>query len=447
MESILRHLSSIPIVNILGVYVGMPFLSATTTSVVMWGIKNEKLSAKRIVYLAVFILGLRLLCDLLYVYAPELVGFAKFFLHTLTIWIIFGDRKRSDLRLFLEFFILHAILETLATLLAVKIIPLDLLTGMFDQNANVTVLIVSGSCVLSALLCSIVWRMILHRKWIGSPRSFYITSAFVALLAITIPFLPLSTAVYPDIPNDLSVPSQMIHFVALLFSVFLMLLLVNYIVMHANSVRQIRINDTLKRQQLLNNSLYLQQEDLQKELLKYLEGVESRLYSGDIHTVQTYQKEMKQEYRAFNQENLIAIQRIASPSVRGLLKAHVEKFQARNVPFYVFCSSLDRWCSMSDVECCAMLGALLDNAYEAAIQSKSPLVILHIGSRDQMVEIILRNTFETIPDVQQMKTEGYTTKKDSRGVGLKTVRTALEGRGSMLATIQGQYFIQHIALR
>lgn len=82
---------------------------------------------------------------------------------------------------------------------------------------------------------------------------------------------------------------------------------------------------------------------------------------------------------------------------------------------------------MSTIDLCRIMGILMDNAIEAALQTAKPRVELGIVSaKDSTLFIIKNSCSEKIPPIYKMFEYGFSTKGENRGLGLSTVRELLD---------------------
>ncbi len=76
-------------------------------------------------------------------------------------------------------------------------------------------------------------------------------------------------------------------------------------------------------------------------------------------------------------------------------------------------------------ELCEIIGIYLDNAIEAASVSDNKEVEMVLESSDESIDITINNSCETIPDINRIKIDGYSTKGTDRGHGLCIVEKIL----------------------
>ncbi|MGN0484752.1 MAG: GHKL domain-containing protein [Lachnospiraceae bacterium] len=96
-----------------------------------------------------------------------------------------------------------------------------------------------------------------------------------------------------------------------------------------------------------------------------------------------------------------------------------------------------------------ILGIYLDNAIEAAKESKTPKLELHIADFGDRVVLLLSNTFlDHGLTVSEMLQPHTSTKGDGRGIGLSNVSRILEKHPTVFhqTFIKDQIFTQHLEL-
>lgn len=114
------------------------------------------------------------------------------------------------------------------------------------------------------------------------------------------------------------------------------------------------------------------------------------------------------------------------PPVKSLLCNKLCICQKHEIPFTVEIPEPVENFYMDTVKLSAILGILLDNAIEAALDSTEPELELAILSEQKQVSIGIRNS--TLPPevpVSRLSERNYTTKKNHSGLGLNTVKKLL----------------------
>lgn len=69
-----------------------------------------------------------------------------------------------------------------------------------------------------------------------------------------------------------------------------------------------------------------------------------------------------------------------------------------------------------------MLGILLDNALEAAVESQNKVIDIMVYQDDSQIEFLIKNTYQDARlALDQLQQKGYSTKAGHPGFGLNTV--------------------------
>lgn len=98
----------------------------------------------------------------------------------------------------------------------------------------------------------------------------------------------------------------------------------------------------------------------------------------------------------------------------------------------------------------AMIGIILDNAIEAAMESKEGSIVIQVGRINSDINIYVINTYGEEPDMNQIKNQGYSTKGKNRGYGLKILTEMVEKYSNILSVetyLQNGLFTQHIVIK
>ena len=94
---------------------------------------------------------------------------------------------------------------------------------------------------------------------------------------------------------------------------------------------------------------------------------------------------------------------------------------------------LDRLDSKTLTKLCKILGILLDNAKDAAKDSKDKLVVIDLYKEKKNIIVYIENSInnEKEIDINKMKLKGYSTKGNNRGYGLYIVNKLLNNNNKL----------------
>ena len=98
---------------------------------------------------------------------------------------------------------------------------------------------------------------------------------------------------------------------------------------------------------------------------------------------------------------------------------------------------------------CRLLGIYLDNAIEAAKETKKKIISIEIYEVDKNINIVITNTFDNTNDISKRNDKGFTTKGHGHGKGLYFARKMLD-KSSWLEESQSildKYYIQRLIIK
>lgn len=118
--------------------------------------------------------------------------------------------------------------------------------------------------------------------------------------------------------------------------------------------------------------------------------------------------------------------------LKGLFYYKIYDMKNKNVEVFINVSNkiikdLDNLDSKILTKVCKILGILLDNAKEAACESKNKLVVIDLYKEENDIIIYIENSIneDNSVDIKKMKVKGFSTKGNNRGYGLYIVNKLL----------------------
>ncbi|MGL5244298.1 MAG: sensor histidine kinase, partial [Sarcina sp.] len=135
--------------------------------------------------------------------------------------------------------------------------------------------------------------------------------------------------------------------------------------------------------------------------------------------------------------------------LKGILSAKVIK--AKNSGIKVILDIADPICniSMNILDICKIIGILLDNSIDAAIKCSSPYIkIAIINKKNSVLFVIINNHNETLPSIDKLFTEGFSTKGSNRGLGLSNLKETLNKYNNVLldTSLEKNCFLQKLEI-
>lgn len=98
---------------------------------------------------------------------------------------------------------------------------------------------------------------------------------------------------------------------------------------------------------------------------------------------------------------------------------------------------------------CRLLGIYLDNAIEAAKETKKKIISIEIYEVDKNINIVITNTFDNTNDISKRNDKGFTTKGHGHGKGLYFAKKMLDKSNWLeeSQSILDKYYIQRLIIK
>ena len=98
---------------------------------------------------------------------------------------------------------------------------------------------------------------------------------------------------------------------------------------------------------------------------------------------------------------------------------------------------------------CRLLGIYLDNAIEAAKETKKKIISIEIYEVDKNINIVITNTFDNTNDISKRNDKGFTTKGQGHGKGLYFAKKMLNKSNWLeeSQSILDKYYIQRLIIK
>lgn len=98
---------------------------------------------------------------------------------------------------------------------------------------------------------------------------------------------------------------------------------------------------------------------------------------------------------------------------------------------------------------CRLLGIYLDNAIEAAKETKKKIISIEIYEVDKNINIVITNTFDNTNDISKRNDKGFTTKGHGHGKGLYFAKKMIDKSNWLeeSQSILDKYYIQRLIIK
>lgn len=224
---------------------------------------------------------------------------------------------------------------------------------------------------------------------------------------------------------------------------------ISYLVQDVRYLRQRARNETLEQQQVINDRLLTSLRSFRHNTINMLYGFEGAILNGDSDNLRSYYREMTEKCALVNNENIVALERVGNASVSALLLHTVERAREASLPINLYIQKGLRFGhALSDSDLCAVLGVLLDNAVEAALQAHVRYVSVEMRNVNDACEVIIKNTYAGEITEARLMSGGGSTKPGHSGHGLQSVREILarSRRAYLNMQVTGQYVLAQLVM-
>ncbi|MDD3334364.1 MAG: Spo0B domain-containing protein [Eubacteriales bacterium] len=180
-----------------------------------------------------------------------------------------------------------------------------------------------------------------------------------------------------------------------------------------------------EQMETLNFKLRAQRHDF----LNHLQVVYSLMEMDEYQEATDYLEKVYTQLKAVS-----TVLRTGVTAFNALLQVKNAACEQRGIQFVMDIRSTLEGVSMPSWELCCVIGNLLDNAMDAAVQAQAPEVSLRITETLRSFEFVLLNNGATIPPgmLDAIFEEGVTTKGEGHGMGLAIVRQRLDEYGGSI---------------
>lgn len=146
--------------------------------------------------------------------------------------------------------------------------------------------------------------------------------------------------------------------------------------------------------------------------------------------------------------NIDKLKYIKIVGLKAILSAKLIKAVAINIDIKVEIVEDIDYVDMNVMDLCRIVGVLLDNAIEAAMECEYPKVrVCIVNKNDYVVLAVQNNFFGAKPLIHKIFKEGFSTKGKDRGLGLYTVKDIIDKKYdnvSLNTTIEDNMFIEEL---
>lgn len=320
---------------------------------------------------------------------------------------------------------------------------------LLNPKAMLVTTLVSSCGLLLTALFLVIFRKIVRALSGKSLRSklkrrlVIIYTRMFLLLALGITMIILMTSIFSEaMRNGMYTDMVMAYVLKIAVTCVFLLICLSYLLQDRRYLQQLSRNETLEQQQLINASLLSNLRSFRHNMVNMLYGFEGAILSGDTENIKSYYREMTEKCALVNNENIVALERVINPSVSALLLQAIEHARQENLPINLYVQNGLRFSrALADSDLCQVIGVLLDNALEAAVQADVRYVSVEMRNIADSLEMIVKNTYAGEITEAQLMGSAVSTKPNHSGDGLRSVHEILARNKKAFINMQvsGQY--------
>ena len=329
-------------------------------------------------------------------------------------------------------------------LLLVSIFTNEQIAGMRHLLSPLTYIlqIISGSSILFFALIWAFARSLIHSRATRQRAGYLIRP--VLMLGLTCAMFAKTLLTMPEGDQVIRLRHLLPDFIMISL---LLVCCITYVAQDIRYYQQLLHNQQLLHQQSLQDLLFQDMRLFRHNISNMLHGLQGMILSNDTQALRLYYQRMVENCQIINNENVVALRRLPSPPVSALLLNKMQQANDMNIPFFITVTEGISWGGLRDEEMTQVIGALVDNAIEAASESDAPHVSFEAGNQDGALVLTIRNTYKGEPPVFH---EGLRSSKEGHeGLGLHGVRRIISRSRSGAFNIYpcGRYVEASVCLR
>lgn len=188
------------------------------------------------------------------------------------------------------------------------------------------------------------------------------------------------------------------------------------------------------------------------DYINILSSLEGYIELGDLAEMKAYYEETIQPTgQLLDSENarLADLRKIEPLGLRSLLTIKLLFAQEKGIEVHLEIEEIDWQIKVNEIDLIRVVGILLDNAIEELENLGQGRLDVALFSKENESRLLIRNTVRTtIEPLHQLKSPGFSTKGEGRGLGLATVETLVNQSSFFFleTKIDSNYFLQNLTI-
>jgi two-component system sensor histidine kinase AgrC len=253
-------------------------------------------------------------------------------------------------------------------------------------------------------------------------RNSIVSLAYIIIILI---FMGLLGKIYSLIPR-----SEDSIYLALFFSLLILFVSLNFVVLYINN-RYLMQKNEYEQLKIYTGIV----EDLVTDIKKFRHDYVNIIYSingfienEDLKNLKMYFNDeiIKDSSILYNNNNMLQLQNLKNPAIKGLVSSKIVQAENLGLHLTVEIENEIKEIPVRTLDMCRILGVLIDNGIEAAVESEKKKMNIGMMDDGENVILIIANTYKNLPKISDMFKEGFSTKGVGRGIGLSTIKATID---------------------
>lgn len=272
------------------------------------------------------------------------------------------------------------------------------------------------------------------------------TSLALYVLCMVVTFLTI-THLFIILKDVVSIP----HIVATLLPLLIMSILMStsYIFKVISYKKLKRELDMTKYYNITLESLHNNVRCFKHDFNNLIQSISGYIELNDMNGLKKFYSQLRNDCKETNNLDLICSKFLVNPSIYGILADKLYKASKKHIQMDLSILVDTSKIKNNIYEISKILGILLDNALEAADETKEKTIYVTIkyDSQKYIFEIINTFTNKNIP-IDKLFEKGFSTKENNSGIGLWEVHQILSKNTNLdlFTKIQDDKFIQQFEI-
>nr|WP_232057813.1 GHKL domain-containing protein [Listeria sp. PSOL-1] len=229
---------------------------------------------------------------------------------------------------------------------------------------------------------------------------------------------------------------RMLRFIEVLFVVYFVVLIGVFYSIIQTAIKELKMKnqqEQLEQLQEYTNTLEVLHNEMRvfrHDYINIISSLAGYIEENDMEALKTYfENNIVSINKTIESNNykISSLQNIEITELKGLVAIKVIRAQELKIDAIVEVVEKIDHINMKSIDLCKVVGILLDNAVEAALESKNRVIRLACVKKANSVLIVFANSIpEKMPPVYKIFEQGFSTKGERRGLGLSSLRDTLQ---------------------